>query len=317
MINPQQKPLRTGESYFRPGIQFLIFAGIFVLILFFGNLLGLGIAAAAFSLKEVTDVASLNLSSPHTSAILWILQTAGTTFPILAAPVVFSALVVRDVPEYLKVTFRFSWKLLPIVFVVMFMAFPAIEFLSNINQQMVLPTWLKWMRESEDSAEKMMNVMLTMKTLNAVIIDVIMIALVPAIVEEFMFRGVLQTIFVRWTKNVHVAVWVTAILFSAFHMEFFGFLPRLLLGALLGYFVAWSGSIWPAVWGHFINNATDVILTYLYRNHVSKTNPDDQHMFNYAGYLVSFVALLALLLYYRKTGAEKLPIQAYNGEELD
>jgi len=110
---------------------------------------------------------------------------------------------------------------------------------------------------------------------------------------------------------------MTAILFSAFHMEFFGFLPRLLLGALLGYFVAWSGSIWPAVWGHFINNGTDVVLTYLYQHRISKTNPDDQHMFNNTGYLVSIVAILALMLYYRKTAAEKIPIRAYNGEELD
>ena len=97
--------------------------------------------------------------------------------------------------------------------------------------------------------------------------------------------------------------------------KFFGFLPRLLLGAVLGYFVAWSGSIWPAVWGHFINNATDVILTYLYQNRISKTNPDDQHMFSYAGYLVSFVLLIALMLFYRKTAANK-PIQTYDGKEL-
>jgi membrane protease YdiL (CAAX protease family) len=237
--------------------------------------------------------------------------------PILAAPIVFAGLVMNNAPDYLKVTLRFSWKLLPIVLVVMFMAFPAIEFLSNINQQMALPTWLKWMRESEDNAAKLMDVMLTMKTIWAVIFDVILIALVPAVVEELMFRGVLQTILVRWTKNVHAAVWITAILFSAFHMEFFGFLPRLLLGVLLGYFVAWSGSIWPAVWGHFINNATDVILTYLYQNRISKTNPDDQHMFNYAGYLASFIALLALMLYYRKTAASKPPIQVNYGEELD
>jgi len=309
MDYPQQKPFRSTVGYFRPGV--------FVLILFFGNLLALGIAAAVFSLKEVMDVLGMNFSSPHTSVILWILQTAGMTFPILAAPVVFSALVVRDVPEYLKVNFRFSWKLLPIVLVVMFMAFPAIELLSNINQQMVLPHWLQWMRESEDSAEKLMNVMLDMKSIPAVVFDVIFIALVPAVVEEFMFRGVLQTIFVRWTKSVHAAVWITAILFSAFHMEFFGFLPRLLLGVLMGYFVAWSGSIWPAVWAHFINNATVVILTYLYRNHVSTANPDDQHMFNYAGYLISIILLFVLMYLYRKTAAAIPIIRADHGEELD
>jgi membrane protease YdiL (CAAX protease family) len=317
MIYPQQKPFRTGENHMHPGLQFLVFAGIFLGVLIVGNLIALAMASFAFSYKEVTDVVAMKLYSPHTRVILWILQTAGTTLPILAAPVVFAGLVMNNTPDYLKVTFRFSWKLLPIVLVVMFMAFPAIEFLSNINQQMVLPTWLKWMRESEDNAAKLMDAMLNMKTIPAMVFDVIFIALVPAIVEEFMFRGALQTIFVRWTKNVHAAVWITAILFSAFHMEFFGFLPRLLLGALLGYFVAWSGSIWPAVLGHFINNATDVILTYLYSQKASKINPDDQHMFNNTGYLVSFAAMLALMLYYRKTAVSKPPIQVQYGEELD
>jgi membrane protease YdiL (CAAX protease family) len=317
MINLQDRPLKTDPNGIKPGFQFLIFSGLFIVILIVCNLVGAGIASLFFGFNEVMDVANLKLNSPHTSTILWILQTAGTTLPILATPIVFAAAVVNDVPGYIKPSFRFSWKLLLIVLAVMFISFPAIEFLSNLNQKMVLPTWLKWMRESEDSAEKAMEVMLNMKTIWAVVFDVIFIGLVPAIVEEFMFRGVLQTIFVRWTKNVHIAVWTTAILFSAFHMEFFGFLPRLLLGAVLGYFVAWSGSIWPAVWGHFINNATDVILTYLYQQKVSKTNPDDQHMFSNAGYVISFVLLIVLMLFYRKRASANQPIQEYDGKELD
>ncbi|HZY35530.1 MAG TPA: type II CAAX endopeptidase family protein [Mucilaginibacter sp.] len=300
----------------QPWLQFLVFTGIFVGVWIIGNLVGVGIAAVAFSFKEVMNIANMNLNSPHTSAILWILQTASTTAPILIVPVFFAKLIVNNVPEYLKPSFRFSWKLLPIVLIVMFLAFPAIEFLSNLNQKMALPNWLKAI-DNEDSAEKMMNVMLSMKTVWAMIANVLLIALVPAIVEEFMFRGVLQTIFVRWTKNVHAAVWITAVLFSAFHMEFFGFLPRLLLGAVLGYFVAWSGSIWPAVWGHFVNNGTDVVLTYLYQHNVSKTNPDDQHMFSYTGYLVSALLLLLLMLFYRRTAAVKESMQTYHGEELD
>jgi len=316
MINLQDRPLKTAYGSMRPWLQFLVFAGLFVGVWIIGNLVGVGMAALAFGFKEVMNVANMNLNSPHTSAILWILQTASTTAPILIAPVLFAKLIVNNVPEYLKPSFRFSWKLLPIVLIVMFMAFPAIEFLSNLNQKIALPTWLKWIDNGE-STEKLMNVMLTMKSVWAMIFDVIAIGLVPAVVEELMFRGVLQTIFARWTKNVHAAVWITAILFSAFHMEFFGFLPRLLLGVVLGYFVAWSGSIWPAVWGHFINNATDVILTYLYQNRISKTNPDDQHMFNHTGYLVSFVLLLALMIFYRRTAAANKPIQVYDGKELD
>ena len=111
----------------------------------------------------------------------------------------------------------------------------------------------------------------------------------------------------RWTKNYHVAVWITAILFSAFHMEFFGFLPRLMLGVLFGYFVVWSGSIWTSVWAHFINNGTAVVVTYLYQHKKITINPDDQHVFNYTGYIISLVIVLFLLYVYRNITLSQQP----------
>ena len=140
--------------------------------------------------------------------------------------------------------------------------------------------------------------------------NVIIVGFLTAVAEEFMFRGVIQTIFTRWTKNYHAAIWITAILFSSFHMEFFGFLPRMMLGALLGYMVAWSGSIWPAVWGHFINNGTAVVVTYLYQHKKIKVNPDDQHMFNYAAYIFSLIIVLFLLFMYYKLATDKKQLQA-------
>ena len=312
-VIPYNKPY----NQIHPGLQFLIFSALFILVLIVGNLIGAAIATALYGVNALADVLQLKLTSPHAAAVLWIVQTAGTTFPIIAAPVIFAVLIVREPAGYIKLTFRFHWVLLLVVLAVMFFSNPAIEFLSNLNQKMVLPPWLKWMRDREDSAQKLMDVMLQMKTVWGLLFDVVLIGLVPAIIEEFMFRGVLQTIFVRWTKNVHAAVWITAILFSAFHMEFFGFLPRLLLGALFGYFVAWSGSIWPAVWAHFLNNATDVIVTYLYQHKHIQANPDDQHLFSTLGYLISFALMLNLLLLYKKIASKKLALaQDINGEEL-
>jgi len=195
----------------------------------------------------------------------------------------------------------------------MFTSTPLIELLSNINQKAVLPDFLsslqKRIRDSEDAAQKLTAVMLQMKTIWAMIIDVLVIGLLTAIAEEFMFRGCIQTIFTQWTKNKHAAIWLTAILFSAFHMQFFGFLPRLMLGALFGYLVAWSGSIWPSVWAHFINNGTAVIVTYLYQHKKINVNPDDQHIFNYTGYLFSLIIVLFLLLSYRNIATGKKQVQ--------
>ena len=84
-------------------------------------------------------------------------------------------------------------------------------------------------------------------------------ALCPAITEEFFFRGALQRLIGKWNPNPHFVIWNAAILFSAFHLQFYGFIPRMLLGAYLGYLLLWTRSIWIPICAHFINNATAVI----------------------------------------------------------
>jgi len=316
MINTPVKHLEERISSIHPGLQFLIFAGVFLVILIVGNVIGAGIIMGLYGLKTLGAMSSLNTATPHFLAALWILQIAGTTLPILGAAVFFAAVIVREPRGYLKTTFRFSGILLLLVFVIMFCSNPVIEYLSNLNQKMVLPPFLKWMRDSEDSAEKLTKVMLQMNTIWDMLADLMVIGLLTAIVEEFMFRGVIQTIFFRWTKSVHAAVWITAILFSAFHIEFFGFLPRMMLGVLFGYFVAWSGSIWTAVWAHFINNGSAVVVTYLFQHKFIKISPDDQHVFTGASYLFSLAIVLFLLYLYQKKSFEKSQTPESDGEEL-
>jgi membrane protease YdiL (CAAX protease family) len=312
MINTPYKQLDKGDkSVHHPAVQLLIFIGIFAGLLILGNLVGMGIVIALYGVKTLLALGSVTVTAPHFVTALWIVQITGTTIPIFVAPIMFAGLITNDPDDYIKPGFRFSWVLLVVIFALMFLSNPIIELLSNINQKMVLPPWLKWMRESEDSAQKVMDAILKMNSIWDVIIAVLMVGLLTAIVEEFMFRGVIQTIFVRWTKNTHAAVWITAILFSAFHMEFFGFLPRLLLGVFFGYFVAWSGSIWTGVWAHFLNNSTVVIITYLFQKKIISGDPNDQHMFNNAGYAISFVFVGALLFVYKRitTVKDQIPVE--------
>jgi membrane protease YdiL (CAAX protease family) len=309
MINtPVKQQIKSG-NVLHPALQFLIFIGVLIGALIIGNLIGVGVIVGLYGLKSFTALSQANTTAPHFAAALWILQTAGTTLPILATPVFFATLVVSDTKKYIRANFKFPAVLIVLVLAIMFFSSPIIEFLSNINQKMVLPHFLQWMRDSEDTNEKLIAVLLKMNTVWDMLIDVIFIGLLTAIVEEFMFRGCLQTILEKWFKNTHVAIWVTAILFSAFHMEFFGFLPRLMLGVLFGYFVVWSGSVWPAVWAHFLNNGTAVVVTYLYKQKLTKLNPDDQHVFNYAAYLISFIIILFLFWVYRNVATNKKPVQ--------
>ncbi|WP_460695088.1 lysostaphin resistance A-like protein [Mucilaginibacter puniceus] len=292
-----------------PAIQLILFIGIAVGVMMIGYLLGVLAIFAVYGLETLMQLAQLNLTNPDTINALWILQVVSTTIPLFIAPVLFAKVIVKEPQEYLRPTWSFPPVLLVLVFCIMFISSPLIEFLANINQKMSFPPSLKfiydWMREKEDAAQKLTGILLQMKTVGSMIRNVIIVGLLTAIAEEFMFRGVIQTIFTRWTKNYHAAIWITAILFSSFHMEFFGFLPRLMLGVVLGYFVAWGGSIWPAVWGHFINNGTAVVVTYLYQHKKIKVNPDDQHMFNYVAYIISLIIVLFLLFMYKKLATEK------------
>jgi uncharacterized protein len=309
MINTPYKDLEKRDNQLHPALQLFIFICIFFGVLIVGNAIGAGLIVLLYGTKTLTALAALNKSSPQIINALWIIQTLGTTFPILAAPVFFALIIVRDPADYLKPSFRFPWGLLFIGIFIMLLSNPVIEVLSNINQKLQLPHFLsgvqKWMEDSEDSAKQITETMLKMNTIGSLIFNVLFIGLIPAIVEEFMFRGVLQTIFLKWTKNAHVAIWITAILFSAFHMEFFGFLPRLLLGILFGYFVVWTGSIWPAVWAHFLNNGFDVVITYLSQHKLIKLNPDDTHVFKAPQYIISTIVLFLLMLIYRRLALEK------------
>jgi len=93
--------------------------------------------------------------------------------------------------------------------------------------------------------------------------NIFMIAIVAAIGEELIFRGVIQKIFARWTGNIHLAIIITGFLFSLIHLQFYGFFPRWLLGVMFGYLMVWSGTLWLPIFAHFVNNAVAVLVSYL------------------------------------------------------
>ena len=145
----------------------------------------------------------------------------------------------------------------------MFLIAAPINFIAMLNQQMELPTFMapveQWMRSQEDLAQQLTQNMIGDGTPQLLAINLIVMALCPAITEEFFFRGALQRLIGKWNPNPHFVIWSAAILFSAFHLQFYGFIPRMLLGAYLGFLLLWTRSIWIPVFAHFINNATAVI----------------------------------------------------------
>lgn len=156
----------------------------------------------------------------------------------------------------------------------MLIALPAINLLSYLNQQLTLPEFLQpleaWMKTQEENAALITEQFLNVRTFGGLIINLLLMALLPAVAEELTFRGVVQKLFQgtqalenQRSKVPHLAIWCSAILFSAIHLQFYGFVPRMLMGALFGYMLVWTGSLWIPILMHFTNNAMAVLLYFI------------------------------------------------------
>ena len=159
------------------------------------------------------------------------------------------------------------WIIVMVIFVIVIVSLPLSNYLAEWNAGIKLSGVFKnaeiWMKEKELSAEALTKAFLNVTNITGLFTNIIIMALIPAIGEEFLFRGVFQNIFTSLFNNVHIAIIFTGILFSSLHLQFYGFIPRMLLGVLFGYLFVWSGNIWYPVIAHFFNNAIIVIYYYI------------------------------------------------------
>ena len=208
------------------------------------------------------------------SSLKWlqVLQSLGLfLLPSLAAAYLWS----EEPTGYLHLNTRPAWQDLCFGVVIIILSIPAINLLSYLNQQLTLPPFLSdleaFLKEKEKAALDLTEWFMYADNIGILTLNVMFMALLPAICEESCFRGILQGLFSGNTTAVgkqvsrsqHMAIWATAFIFSFIHFQFYGFLPRLLLGALLGYLLVWTGSLWVPIVTHFTNNALSVIAYYI------------------------------------------------------
>lgn len=160
----------------------------------------------------------------------------------------------------------------------MIVCLPLINITAFWNEHIVFPESLQVIessfRDMEDSAKKITEAFLKMSDSGDFILTIFIMAVLPAIGEEFLFRGTLQPILVNLT-NPKLAIWITAFVFSFIHFQFFGFIPRFLLGALLGYLFYYSSNVWYPVIAHFTNNALAICGSYLEQHKIISFAPDE------------------------------------------
>ncbi len=253
-----------------PLIQLLMFALITLISVLAVTLLSLLAGVVIFRIPPSDWLGMLDVTDAANIPVLKFLQITQSLSLFVIPPIVFGWFAVRKPWEYLNVDKKPDIK--PVVAVVLLavLILPVLNLLSLLNQELQLPGFLSgiedWMKRAEEQAAGLTEAFLTVNNFGGYLVNVLMVVLIPAVGEEFFFRGVLQKIFHRWFGNAHVAIIFVAIIFSAFHMQFYGFLPRFALGLLFGYLLLWSGNIWYPVLAHGINNFLPVTLTYFFRD---------------------------------------------------
>lgn len=178
----------------------------------------------------------------------------------------------------------------------MLMAMPLAQFSYWLNKQIPLPTWAYTMEEQTGT---MVTNLLVADAPYELLFNILVVALIPALGEELIFRGFLQKQLVQWTKKPVLGLWIAAILFSAFHLQFEGFLARLLLGALLGYLYLWTNNLWVPIIGHFFNNAIQIIAQYFMKDQLSTMDLEKaQETISWSAVLFSAVMVIGIGWYF-------------------
>jgi len=168
-------------------------------------------------------------------------------------------------------------------------SFPLAQFTFWLNQQLPMP---QWALDMENSAEGMLKSVLNMQSPWELLFNLLVVAVIPAIGEELLFRGIIQQKLSKVFGNAIVAVWVTGILFSAIHLQFQGFLPRMILGAMLGYLLVWTRNLWIPIIAHFIFNGMQVVAQYFFADEI---DPEAFDSMDKAPWMVGILSTAALI----------------------
>ncbi len=226
-------------------------------------------------------------------------QGISSALMFIVPPIVFY-LITRRVKPMQNLGFRSvqPFWLLFVGILLMFVSLPITNQLSTWNESMRLglPKLEDWLQNMEKAATEVTERMLRVNTIGGLLFNLLIIALIPAIGEELTFRGVVQQALVKGCKNVHVGIILSAAIFSFIHFQFYGFLPRMFLGMLLGYMFYITGSLWMSILMHFVNNGTVVLIYYL--NNKGITNVDAEHFGSVesAGLVIASLVVTVILI---------------------
>ncbi|MEO9023037.1 MAG: type II CAAX endopeptidase family protein [Ginsengibacter sp.] len=250
--------------------------------------------------RPILSMESDMMNPQYYSVIMW-MQVISTFF-MFFLPVYFFALICYFNPwKFIGFNENINLKQVLIVAGLLLLTFPLSGALAEINKVIPIPNnWAVKFKNMEKAREEQESALININSFSRYFFSMIVIGLLPAIFEEVCFRGGLQNIFTRWFKNPWVAIIVTAIIFSAFHVSYYGFLVRFALGIVLGFVFYYSGNLWLPVLLHFLFNGLQVTAMYVTTMQGSKNTKDIEDNFPLWAGAVALIIIVYLFIHFKK-----------------
>jgi len=265
-----------------------------------GGFVSLGLAAMYLHvpLEKLADL----LQNSTDANLLRFLQSISAFFTMALPSFIFARLMNRNPFGYIGFNKAINNTQVFIIVGIVFTGLILSGALAQANEMIPLPkTWETYFKGLENKYNKAILVIANMKSVQDYVISLVIIALLPAIFEEMLFRGALQPVMIKLTRNPLAGILITSILFSAIHMSYYGFLPRLALGVIIGYVFYFSRNLWLSSITHFLYNAVGITQIYS----LSKQGPLTQDSMKdnpfplYFG-LLALVTLYVIFIFFRK-----------------
>jgi len=283
----------------------LLLAGFVMLGLIMGNLLGILLALPLFGADYQALLQALSdpTLSPSSRPALLIIQACSSLFGFVLSPLLFYVLIEKGKPSRLFHDKHLDAQLLLLVglVVVTFMAVNSviIEWNMGLDLGALSPAFEQWASAKEEQLKELTAYLTRFDSLGGLLVGMVVIAVLPAVGEELVFRGLGQRMFHGLTNNKHAGIWIAAFLFSFIHLQFYGFFPRLLLGALFGYIYVWSNNLWYPIFAHFVNNGFTLAMLYMYQQDVTELNVEDTESVPVYTAVLALVVTVGILYYFR------------------
>lgn len=286
----------------------LTLAAVLIGFQFIGPLIGFFLYAPFYSgdMIQMAEGIQNPLQHPEIKMLLFVMQGVGACIGLILIPLYIRKWSQTDEKILEQPFYAFPFTLV-IITVIVFMGLNSIFI--EWNQEFKFPQAFGGLEESLRAMEDQLNTLTayltTFDSTAQVVVAFIVIAILPAIGEELVFRGILQKELFRSTKNPHLSIWIAAAIFSAIHLQFYGFVPRMFLGAMFGYLYYWSGNLMVSMLAHFVNNGFTVIALYLHQQKLMDIDIESTASAPWQAVLFSAIFTFVLLYSFRKFYQQK------------